>query len=84
MKALNDLSKDVATNKANIISTNKIVAEVKTQVGKLNRIVEDHEKRILAIEKEIKSIQEDIKNLFDRIQSMVIIPQYTELCKIRD
>ena len=76
-QALNDLSKDVATNKANIISTNKIVAEVKTQVGKLNRIVEDHEKRILAIEKEIKSIQEDIKNLFDRIQSMVIIPQYT-------
>lgn len=76
-QALNDLSEGVATNKADIISTNNIVTDVKTQVEKLNEVVTEHEQRISTIEKEVESIKEDIKNLFNRIQSMVIIPQYT-------
>lgn len=76
-QALNKLSEDVATNKAEIISTNKIVANVKVQVEKLSKAVTEHEQKISAIEQKIESIKEDIKSLFDRIQSMVIIPQYT-------
>lgn len=76
-KELNELSGAVEKNKTDILTTSKLVADVKKQVETLNEIVTDHGKRISAIEEEIKSIQEDIKNLFDRIQSMVIIPQYT-------
>lgn len=73
---LKDLTEMVETNKAAITATKKTVLNISEQVVILNGIVEDHGKRISAIEEEIKSIQEDIKNLFDRIQSMVIIPQY--------
>ena len=75
-KELNELSGAVEKNKTDILTTSKLVADVKKQVEALNKIVTEYEQRILAIEKEIESIQEDIKNLFDRIQSMVIIPQY--------
>lgn len=76
-KELKKLSGAVEKNKTDILTTSNLVVDVKKQVEALNEIVTEHEQRISAIEKEIESIQEDIKNLFDRIQSMVIIPQYT-------
>lgn len=76
-KALMSLTETVANHEAEIIATKNFAIDVKDRVDALTEVVTEHGQRISAIEEEIKSIKEDIKNLFDRIQSMVIIPQYT-------
>lgn len=73
---LADLNGAVKEHLEGYITTTELVGTLKTKVTALENTIEEHKNKLVDIDKELNSIKADIQNLFNRIQSMVIIPEY--------
>lgn len=74
---VNALGVAMAENMADYLKTKSLVGVLDTRVKALEDTIQKHEVKLNNIDASITAIKEDIQKLFDRIQSMVIIPKYS-------